>query len=171
MGVDSSHALALKIPHLLFMKNLTSSLRPRISYLPSLRLLAIAGVSIIGLSLMAQQSQNATGSPGAAWSAIQELVQNLDNAVQSKNLHGIHEPSMKIRAPIRLLKQRSGTLNPDTNQKMKAALKQLDDAITDLHSAADAGNQKEAESALKGVRAAFDQLKALDPDTAFKNIQ
>ena len=71
MGVDSSHALALKIPHLLFMKNLTSSLRPRISYLPSLRLLAIAGVSIIGLSLMAQQSQNATGSPSAAWSAIQ----------------------------------------------------------------------------------------------------
>lgn len=61
-------------------------------------------------------------------------------------------------------------LSADTSQKMVAALKQLDNAVTDLHSAGDAGDQKEAESGLKGVQTAFDQLKSLDPDAAFKNM-
>jgi hypothetical protein len=78
---------------------------------------------------------------------------------------------MKIRAPSRALKQHSSMLSADTNQKMIAALKQLDNSITDLHSASDEGNQKEAESALKEVETAFDQLKALDPDTAFKTTR
>jgi hypothetical protein len=85
-----------------------------------------------------------------------------------ENLHGIHEPSMKIRAPIRTLKQHSSMLGSDASKNMVAALKQLDSAVTDLHSAADAGDQKEAESALKAVQTALDELKALDPETAFK---
>ena len=131
-------------------------------------MLSAVGLSILMPSLWAQQDHTAAGSPGAAWSSIQQLVKELETAVQSKNLHGIHEPSMKIRAPIRTLKQHSSKLNADTSQKMIAALKQLDNSITDLHSASDEGNQKEAESALKEVEAAFDQLKGLDPDTAFK---
>jgi hypothetical protein len=122
-------------------------------------------------SLWAQQDHTAASSPGAAWSSIQQLVKELETAVQSKNLHGIHEPSMKIRAPIRTLKQHSSMLNADAGQKMIAAVKQLDNSITDLHSASDEGNQKEAESALKEVETAFDQLKALDPDTAFKTMR
>ena len=77
---------------------------------------------------------------------------------------------MKIRAPIRTLKKRSTMLTGDTSQKMIAALKELDSSITDLHSAADEGNQKEAESALREVETAFDQLKALDPDAVFRGI-
>ncbi|HYZ73834.1 MAG TPA: hypothetical protein VE641_12190 [Chthoniobacterales bacterium] len=134
------------------------------------RMLAVVGVSVVVPTLWAQQTQTAASPPGAAWSAIQQLVQNLESAVQSKNLHGIHEPSMKIRAPIRALKQHSSMLSAATSQKMVAALKQLDNAITDLHSAADAGNQKEADSAVKEVQTAFDQLKSLDPDTAFKDM-
>lgn len=75
---------------------------------------------------------------------------------------------MKIRAPIRTLKQQSGKLGADLSKNMAAALKQLDNAVTDLHSAADAGDQKEADAALKTVETAFEQLKSLDPDTAFK---
>jgi hypothetical protein len=135
--------------------------RERQSYIGRVcRLLAFVGLSIVVPSVWAQQ-QTAPGSPQAAWSTIQQLVQNLENAVQSKNLHGIHDPSTKIRAPIRMLRQHS---------TMVAALKQLDDAVTDLHSAADAGDQKDAESGLKGVQTAFDQLKSLDPDAAFKNM-
>ena len=136
-----------------------------------IRLLAITfGLSVTVSSLIAQQNQSAPGSPESAWSSIQQLVQNLADAVQSKNLHGIHEPSMKIRAPIRALKQHSGKLSADTGKKMIATLKQLDDSVTDLHSASDAGNQKEAESALKEVQTAFDQLKSLDPDATFKGM-
>ena len=134
-------------------------------------MLSAFGLSILMPSLWAQQDHTAASSPGAAWSSIQQLVKELETAVQSKNLHGIHEPSMKIRAPIRTLKQHSGMLDADTGQKMIAALKQLDNSITDLHSASDEGNQKEAESALKEVETAFDQLKALDPDTAFKTMR
>jgi hypothetical protein len=47
-------------------------------------------------------------------------------------------------------------------------LKQLDSAITDLHSAADEGDQGKSETALKSVETALDQLKALDPEAAFK---
>ena len=132
---------------------------------------AAVGFPILALPVFAQQDHAAPGSPEAAWSTIQQLVQSLESAVQSKNLHGIHEPSMKIRAPIRTLKQHSSVLNADTGQKMMAALKQLDNSITDLHSASDEGNQKEAESALKEVETAFDQLKSLDPDTAFKAMR
>jgi hypothetical protein len=133
--------------------------------------LSAVGLSILMPSLWAQQDHTAASSPGAAWSSIQQLVKELETAVQSKNLHGIHEPSMKIRAPIRALKQHSSMLNADTSPKMIAALKKLDNSITDLHSASDEGNQKEAESALKEVEAAFDQLKTMDPDTAFKTTR
>jgi len=43
-------------------------------------------------------------------------------------------------------------------------------SITDLHSAADAGNQQEAQTAFKEVEAALDQLKAEDPEAAFKDM-
>jgi hypothetical protein len=131
------------------------------------RLLSFVGLAILTQSLSAQQ-QGSSNSPQVAWSDIRQLVQNLETAVQSKNLHGIHEPSMKIRAPIRALKQHSSALGSDASKNMVAALKQLDSAVTDLHSAADAGDQKEAESGLKAVQTALDALKALDPETAFK---
>ena len=130
----------------------------------------IAAIALLAPPLLGQQDRTAVGSPEAAWSNIQQLVQSLENAVQSKNLHAIHEPSMKIRAPIRSLKQHCSVLSVDMGQKMTAALKYLDNSITDLHSAADEGNQKEAESSLKEVQAATDQLKSLDPDTAFRSV-
>jgi hypothetical protein len=145
--------------------------RQRQSYLGRVfRLLTAVGLSVLVPTLCGQQNQPSPGSPGAAWAAIRQLVQNLEDAVRSKNLQGIHEPSMKIRGPIRALRQYSTILGADTGQKMVAALKQLDSAVTELHSAADAGNQKDAESALEQVQTAFDQLKSLDPDTAFKNM-
>ena len=121
-------------------------------------------------SLQAQQNKTGSESPQVAWTSIQQLVKDLETAVQSKNLHGIHDPSMKIRAPIKTLKQHSSMLSGDKAQKFAAALKQLDSSITDLHSASDEGNQQEAQKALKEVETAFDQLKAQDPDTAFKNM-
>jgi hypothetical protein len=56
---------------------------------------------------------------------------------------------MKIRAPIKALKHHSSMLSGDKGQKMGAALKQLDSSVTDLHSAADDGNQTDSEKALK----------------------
>jgi hypothetical protein len=131
-----------------------------------LGLLLAFGLALPAAQLQAQQNQ--ADSPQAAWSNIQKLVKDLETAVQSKNLHGIHEPSMKIRAPIRTLKQHSGMLNADKGGKIAAALKQLDTSITSLHSASDEGNQAEAQKALKEVDTAFDQLQAEDPDAAFK---
>jgi hypothetical protein len=49
-------------------------------------------------------------------------------------------------------------------------LKQLDSSVTDLHSAADEGDQAKAEEALKGVESAFNELKAEDPESAFKGM-
>jgi hypothetical protein len=115
---------------------------------------------------------NAQGQSGAlkAWATIQQSVKELETAVQTKNLHGVHDPSMKIRAPIRTLKAHSSMLSADKGQTFKAALKELDDSVTDLHSAADEGNQTQAEAALKNVESAIDQLKAQDPETAFKGM-
>jgi len=116
------------------------------------------------------RTMGTSDSPGGAWAAIQERVKDMESAVQSKNLGGIHDPTMKIRAPIKTLKQHSGMLGGDKGQKIGAALKQLDSSVTDLHSAADNGNQAEAETALKAVESALDQLKALDPEAVFKNM-
>jgi hypothetical protein len=137
---------------------------------PVFGILVAIGLVVLAPMLQAQQNQAGSDSPQAAWSSIQKLVKNLETAVQSKNLHGIHDPSMKIRVPIKTLKQHSSVLNGDKGQKMTAALKQLDSSITDLHSASDEGNQHEAEKALKEVETALEQLKAQDPDAAFKNM-
>ena len=133
-------------------------------------MLAVLGLIVPIPSLLAQQNKAEYDSALAAWSNIQQLVKDMETAVQSKNLHGIHDPSMKIRAPIRKLKQHSNMLSGDKAQKMTAALKQLDSSITDLHSAADEGNQQEAQTALKEVQTALEQLKALDPEAAFKSM-
>jgi hypothetical protein len=93
----------------------------------------------------------------------------METAVQSKNLHGIHDPTMKIRAPIKTLKRHSSMLGGDKGQKIGAALKQLDSSVTDLHSAADEGNQADSEKALKAVESDLDQLKFQDPEATFKN--
>ena len=144
---------------------------PRISRRkPVFGMLVAFGLAVLVPPLWAQQSKVGSETPQTAWSSIQQFVKDMGTAVQSKNLHGIHEPSMKIRAPIRTLKQDSSRLSGDKGQKMAAALKQLDSSITDLHSAADAGNQQEAQTALKEVEAALDQLKAEDPEAAFKNM-
>jgi hypothetical protein len=128
------------------------------------------GLSLVLPSLWAQQNKTGSESPETAWTSIQQLVKDMEMAVQSRNLHGIHDPSMKIRAPIRALKQHSKMLSGDKGQKMGAALKQLDSSVTDLHSAADEGNQADSEKALKTVESALDQLKAQDPEGLFKNM-
>src|SRR6516225_3385611 len=128
------------------------------------------GLSLVLHSLWAQQNKTGSESPETAWTSIQQLVKDMETAVQSRNLHGIHDPSMKIRAPIRALKQHSKMLSGDKGQKMGAALKQLDSSVTDLHSAADEGNQADSEKALKTVESALDQLKTQDPEGAFKNM-
>jgi hypothetical protein len=61
-------------------------------------------------------------------------------------------------------------LSGDKGQKISTALKQLDSSVTDLHSAADEGSQGKSETALKTVETALDQLKAQDPEAAFKNM-
>ena len=134
------------------------------------RMLVALGLTVLVPSLYAQQNKAGSDSPQAAWSNIQQFVKDMETAVQSKNLHGIHEPSMKIRAPIKTLKQHSSMLSGDKGQKIGAALKQLDTSVTDLHSASDEGSQADAETALKAVESALDQLKAQDPETAFKNM-
>ena len=132
--------------------------------------LVVFGLAVFVPSVLAQQNKGVSESPETAWSTIQQLIKDMETAVQSKNLHGIHDPTMKIRAPIRTLKQHSSMLSGDKGQKMTLALKQLDSSITDLHSAADAGNQQEAQTALKAVESAFDQLKTQDPEAAFQNM-
>ena len=136
----------------------------------ALSMLVPFALAISTVLLPAQQNQPASDSPQTAWSSIQQLVKELETAVQSKNLHAIHDPSMKIRAPIKALKQHSSMLSGDKGQKMVSALKQLDSSITDLHSASDEGNQQDAQKALKEVETALDQLKAQDPDAAFESV-
>jgi hypothetical protein len=134
------------------------------------RILVTFGLVMLMPSLYAQQNKTGSDSPEAAWSNIQQFVKDMETAVQSKNLHGIHEPSMKIRAPIKTLKQHSSMLSGDKGQKIGAALRQLDTSVTDLHSASDEGNQADAETALRAVESALDLLRAQDPEAAFKSV-
>jgi hypothetical protein len=131
-----------------------------------LGLITAFSLGISAPALWAQQDKD----PLKAWATIQQTVKDMETAVQSKNLRGIHDPSMKIRAPIKTLKQHSSMLSGDKGQKIIAALKQLDSSVTDLHSAADNGSQAEAETAVKAVESALDQLKAEDPEAAFKSM-
>ena len=128
------------------------------------------GLAALLPSLWAQERKGGSESPQSAWTSIQQLVNDMETAVQTRNLHGIHDPTMKIRAPIKALKQHSRMFSGDKGEKMRAALKQLDSSVTDLHSAADEGNQADSEQALKTVESALDQLKSQDPEGAFKNM-
>jgi hypothetical protein len=132
-------------------------------------LLGLITASAFGMSAPAVRAQE-QGAALKAWAAIEQSVKDMETAVQSKSLHAIHDPSMKIRSPIRTLKGHSSMLSGDKGQKISGALKQLDSSVTDLHSAADEGDQAKAETALKSVEGAFDQLKAEDPAAAFKDM-
>ena len=142
---------------------ITHFLKLRTNYL--LGLVTALSLGIGAPALWAQQDKD----PMKAWATIQQMVKDMETAVQSKNLHGIHEPSMKIRPAIRTLKGHSSMLGGDKGQKIGAALKKLDTSVTDLHSASDEGSQ-DAETALKAVESALDQLKAQDPEAAFKSM-
>jgi hypothetical protein len=131
-----------------------------------LGLLAAFSLGIGSPAVWAQEE----GGALKAWAGIQQSVKDMETAVQSKNLHAIHDPSMKIRPAIRTLKAHSSMLSGDKGQKVSAALKQLDSSVTDLHSAADEGTQAKAEEALKSLESAFNQLKAEDPESAFKGM-
>ena len=139
-------------------------LKFRTNYL--LGLITALSLGISAPALWAQQDKD----PLKAWATIQQTVKDMETAVQSQNLRGIHEPSMKIRPAIRALKGHSSMLSEDEAKKIGSALQQLDSAVTDLHSAADEGSQAKSEPALKSVEGAFDQLKAEDPGAAFKNM-
>jgi hypothetical protein len=139
-------------------------LKFRTNYL--LGLITALSLGISAPALWAQQDKD----PLKAWATIQQTVKDMETAVQSKNLPGIHEPSMKIRPAIRTLKGHSSMLSGDKPKKISSALQQLDSAVTDLHSASDEGSQAKSEEALKSVEGALDQLKAEDPETAFKNM-
>src|SRR2546430_1209469 len=112
-------------------------------------LLGIITTFVLGIGASPLQAQEDKGGAAKAWATIQQTVKEMETAVQSKNLHGIHDPTMKIRAPIKTLKGHSSMLSGDKGQKISAALKQLDSSATDLHSAADEGNQSKSEAALK----------------------
>jgi hypothetical protein len=139
-------------------------LKFRTNYL--LGLITAFSLGIGAPALWAQQEKD----PLKAWATIQQTVKDMEVAVQSKNLHGIHEPSMKIRPAIRTLKGHSSMLSGDKPKKISSALQQLDSAVTDLHSASDEGSQAKSEAALKSVEDALDQLKAEDPESVFKNM-
>jgi hypothetical protein len=62
-----------------------------------LGLLAAFGLGISSPAVWAQEK----GSALKAWDAIQQSVKDMETAVQSKNLHAIHDPSMKIRSAKR----------------------------------------------------------------------
>jgi len=135
-------------------------------------MLVAFGSAFLAPSLWAQQVKGGSDSPQAAWSTIQQLVKDMETAVQSKNLRGIHDPTMKIRTPIKTLKQHSNMyLTGENSQKIGVALRQLDSSVTDLHSAADEGNQGKSETALKSVETALDQLKALDVEGTLKYMR
>jgi hypothetical protein len=59
---------------------------------------------------------------------------------------------------------------PRQGECILGPVKQLDSSVTDLHSAADGDKQAKAEDALKSVESAFNQLKAEDPESAFKGM-
>src|SRR5215469_5797312 len=86
-----------------------------------LGLLTAFGLGISSPVLQAQEK----GGALKAWAAIQQSVKEMETAVQSKKLQAIHDPTMKIRAPIRTLKGHSSMLSGDKGQKFGAALKQL----------------------------------------------
>src|SRR5438128_730401 len=60
---------------------------------PVLGMLVVFGLAMPVPLLLAQQDQAGSNSPQASWFSIQQLVKNLETAVQSKNLHGMHENS------------------------------------------------------------------------------
>jgi hypothetical protein len=98
----------------------------RTKYLPGL--IALFGLSMGAPALWAQQDKD----PLKAWATIQHTVKDMETAAQSRNLHGIHEPSMKIRPAIRALKGHGSMLSEDKAKKIGSALQQLDSAVTDL---------------------------------------
>src|SRR5260370_40453179 len=104
-----------------------------------------------------------------AWATVQQSVRDMDAAVRSKKLHGVHIATVKINPAITTLQDHSNMVREDKAQKLLTALRQLRHCAIRLHRAALDNNQAKAEAELKNVESAFQQVEAQDPENTLKD--
>jgi hypothetical protein len=103
-----------------------------------------------------------------AWATVQESVRDMDAAVRSKNLHGVHVATVKINPALTTLQDHSDMATGENAQKLLKALRHLRHCVLRLHREALDDNQPEAEAELKNVESAFQQVEAQDPENTLK---
>lgn len=103
-----------------------------------------------------------------AWATVQQSVRDMDTAVQSKNLHGVHVATVKINPAITTLQDHSNMIREDKAQKLLTALHRLRHCVIRLHRAALDNDQAKVEEELLNVDSAFQQVEAEDPENTLK---
>jgi hypothetical protein len=103
-----------------------------------------------------------------AWVTVKQSVPDMDTAVQSKNLHGVHVATVKINPAITKLEDHSIMVKEEKAQNLLIALHQLRHCVIKVHRAALDKNQAEAEAEIKNVDNAFHEVEAQDPESTLK---
>jgi hypothetical protein len=104
-----------------------------------------------------------------AWATVKQSVKEMDTAVQSRNLHGVHVATVKINPAITTLQDHSNMFREDKAQKLLTTLRRLRHCVLRLHRAGLDNDQTKAEEELPNVDSAFRQVEAEDPENTLKD--
>lgn len=106
-------------------------------------------------------------SARAAWSTIKKSVQDIEIAVTSKNLKGIHAATVNIMPAIKALQAHCKMLTGDVGLRLDSSLKVLRSTVIELHHERNDGDQARAEAQLTKVQAAFREVESQSPESLF----
>jgi hypothetical protein len=106
-------------------------------------------------------------SAQAAWSTIQKSVKDMETAVASKNLKGIHPATVEIMPAIKALQAHCRMLPGDVGLKLESSLHNLRSAVIEFHHERNDGVQARAEAQLTKVQAAFREVESHNPESLF----
>jgi hypothetical protein len=106
-------------------------------------------------------------SAQTAWSTIQNSVKDMERAVTSKNLKGIHSATVKIMPALKALQAHCKMLTGDLGLRLDSSLKALRSAVIEFHHERNDGDQARAEAQLTKVQAAFREVESQSPESLF----
>jgi ketosteroid isomerase-like protein len=105
--------------------------------------------------------------PHAAPAAVQDpvatavaAVSQIESLVAAQKLDGIHEQTDLLGAALKEIGSGADRLGADQKRRLEAAVKQVSQLADSVHEAADAAQQKKAETEARKLSAAFKLLQA-----------
>ena len=99
----------------------------------------------------------------AAWTLITSKVSEAEKSIAAKELEPVHEAGEHLEAAVHVLKEKSMMVSGDKQKKLISAIEQLDEAVDEMHHAAEDKDASRAGLGLKKIKGLLPLIEAQYP--------